>query len=58
MLCKFGEDVFGDKDVFQAWLHDKSIPLGNFTPISLLDTSFGIVMVKEELGRIQHGVFA
>lgn len=58
MLCKFGEDVFGDKDVFQAWLHDKTIPLGNVTPISLLDTSFGIVMVKEELGRIQHGVFA
>ena len=58
MLFKFGEDVFGDKNIFQSWLHDENIPLGNVTPLSLLDTSFGIVMVKEELGRIQHGIFA
>jgi len=58
MLFKFGEDVFGDKNIFQSWLHDENIPLGNVTPLTLLDTSFGIVMVKEELGRIQHGIFA
>ncbi|WP_194974387.1 type II RES/Xre toxin-antitoxin system antitoxin [Aquiflexum lacus] len=58
MLFKFGEEVFGDKRPFQSWLHDQSIPLGNVTPLSLLDTSFGIVLVKEELGRIQHGIFA
>ncbi len=58
MLFKFGEDVFGDKSTFKSWLHDQSIPLGNATPFSLLDTSFGIVLVKEELGRIQHGIFA
>jgi putative toxin-antitoxin system antitoxin component (TIGR02293 family) len=58
LLFKFGEEVFGDKSIFQAWLHDQSIPMGNVTPLSLLDTSFGIVMVKEELGRIQHGIFA
>lgn len=58
MLFKFGEDTFGDKEIFQTWLHDKCIPLGNVTPLSLLDTSFGIAIVKEELGRIQHGIFA
>lgn len=58
MLFKFGEQVFGDKNIFQSWLYDQNIPLGNVTPLSLLDTSFGIGMVKEELGRIQHGIFA
>ena len=58
MLFKLGEDVFGDKSIFKSWLYDQNIPLGNVTPLSLLDTSFGIVMVKEELGRIQHDIFA
>lgn len=57
MLFKFGEEVFGDMDLFKSWLFETSIPLGSQTPFSLLDTSFGMDLVKDELGRIQHGIF-
>ena len=57
-LYAYGRDVFGSIENFNSWLHTDSIPLGGQTPFSLLDTSFGISMVKHELGRIDHGVFA
>ena len=53
-----GLDVFGSVERFNSWLEHSSIPLGGQTPFSLLDTSFGIRMVKDEIGRIDHGIFA
>ncbi|MCH7398416.1 DUF2384 domain-containing protein [Belliella sp. DSM 107340] len=58
ILFKFGEEVFGDLELFRLWLHESCIPLGSQSPLSLLDTTFGIDLVKDELGRIQHGIFA
>ncbi len=58
MLYEYGVEVFGDKDNFNVWLNSKSIALGGRTPKELLDTKFGIGMVKDELGRIEHGVLA
>ncbi|WP_187269507.1 type II RES/Xre toxin-antitoxin system antitoxin [Flagellimonas hymeniacidonis] len=53
-----GMEVFNDKESFHIWLHTENIPLGKVTPLSLLDTNLGISMVKDELGRIEHGLFA
>ncbi|MCW3081523.1 antitoxin Xre/MbcA/ParS toxin-binding domain-containing protein [Segetibacter sp.] len=58
MLYTYGVEVFGDKDNFNVWLNSKSISLGGRTPKDLLDTKFGISMVRDELGRIEHGVLA
>lgn len=58
MLYQYGVEVFGDKNNFNTWLNSKSIPLGGRTPKDLLDTKFGMSMVKDELGRIEHGVLA
>ncbi len=58
MLYKYGVEVFGDKDNFNTWLNTKSISLGGRTPKDLLDTKFGMSMVKDELGRIEHGILA
>lgn len=58
MLYKYGVEVFGDKNNFNTWLSSKSIPLGGRKPKDLLDTKFGISMVKDELGRIEHGILA
>ncbi|MBO9684560.1 MAG: DUF2384 domain-containing protein [Flavisolibacter sp.] len=58
MLYDYGVEVFGDKDNFNVWLNSTSIALGGRTPKELLDTKFGIGMVKDELGRIEHGVLA
>lgn len=58
MLYEYGVDVFGDKENFNVWLNSKSIALGGRTPKELLDTKFGVGMVKDELGRIEHGILA
>ena len=58
MLYEFGVEVFGDKNNFNIWLDSKSIALGGRTPKELFDTKFGVGMVKDELGRIEHGVLA
>lgn len=53
-----GKDVFGSKAFFNEWMNSKIIALGNIKPIELLDSSFGIDMLMDELGRIEHGVLA
>lgn len=58
MLYKLGVEVFGNKEHFNTWLVTPSLALNNQTPKSLLDSSFGIQLVKTELHRIEHGVFA
>jgi putative toxin-antitoxin system antitoxin component (TIGR02293 family) len=58
MLYEYGVDVFGEKANFDLWLNSKSIALGGRIPKDLLDTKFGVGMVKDELGRIEHGVLA
>jgi putative toxin-antitoxin system antitoxin component (TIGR02293 family) len=58
LLYKKGIDVFGIADNFYTWMDTKSVALGGVKPKELLDTSFGITMVYNELGRIEHGIFA
>jgi len=36
----------------------KIIALGGVRPKDMLDTSFGINAIYDELGRIEHGIFA
>jgi len=58
LLYKKGVDVFGIEENFYTWMDTKSVALGGVKPKDLLDTSFGITMVYNELGRIEHGIFA
>lgn len=58
LLYKKGAEVFGDEEKFQTWMDSKIIALGNIKPKELLDTSFGINMLNDELVRIEHGIFA
>ncbi|MEK6775878.1 MAG: antitoxin Xre/MbcA/ParS toxin-binding domain-containing protein [bacterium] len=53
-----GTAVFGDKVKFIKWLESENKALGGKTPVSLLVSSFGVEMVLDELGRIEHGVFS
>ena len=58
LLYKKGIQVFGTKENFDTWL-DTVIPaLGHIRPKEILDSSFGIDMIKDELLRIEHGVLA
>ena len=58
LLFNKGIDVFGDKDNFYNWLNSKNIVLGGIFPISLLDTTFGILLLRDQLTRIEHGILA
>ncbi|KAA0993159.1 type II RES/Xre toxin-antitoxin system antitoxin [Dyadobacter aurulentus] len=46
------------KDYFQSWLTSPVPSLGNERPIHFLKTHAGIELIKTELGRIEHGIFA
>jgi putative toxin-antitoxin system antitoxin component (TIGR02293 family) len=58
LLYKRGTEVFGNEANFHTWMETKSIPLGGVKPKDLLDTTYGINLVADELGRIEHGIFA
>lgn len=58
MLLRYGNQVFGSKSKFSQWLETTNLALANQKPKNLLDTSFGITLVKDELTRIEHGVLA
>ena len=58
LLYKKGSEIFGSEDNFHTWMDTKSVPLGGVKPKELLDTTYGINLVADELGRIEHGIFA
>jgi putative toxin-antitoxin system antitoxin component (TIGR02293 family) len=49
--------VLGSREKARRWLQKQSRALGE-TPLRLLDTDIGTNAVLQELGRIDHGVFA
>ncbi len=53
-----GTAVFGGRERLLAWLNRPSTALGKRRPLELLGSRFGIEMVLDELGRIEHGVFS
>ena len=53
-----GIQFFGDRDIFFQWLKMPSFHLGNNTPFSYMDSSFGVDYLIDYLGRMEHGVFA
>jgi putative toxin-antitoxin system antitoxin component (TIGR02293 family) len=56
-LISYGQSVFGDNDRFNIWLRKPSIALGGKAPLELMDTVYGIEEIKNELGRIEYGVY-
>jgi putative toxin-antitoxin system antitoxin component (TIGR02293 family) len=58
LLFKLGVEVFDTKEQFNVWLETDNVALGKIKPKELLDNSFGIDMIKDELLRIEHGVLA
>ena len=58
LLRRKGIDVFGSEEKFYTWLESANPLLGGIMPRELLDNSFGIGIVKDELFRIEHGVLA
>lgn len=57
-ILRQGAAIFGSMGEFYIWLNTKIPALGNIEPKSLLDNTFGIQIVRDELTRIEHGVLA
>lgn len=53
-----GIEVFGDLAAVRQWMDEKILTLGHKKPKEFLDTSMGITMLLEEIGRIEHGVYS
>lgn len=57
-LYSRGEAVLGTLDNFKIWMDTPQIAFGNKRPKEYLDTSLGIEWITDELGRMEHGIFA
>jgi len=51
-------DIFNTDEAVQAWLHAPIIGLGGVEPVALLDTGFGIRLVRDELKRLEYGIYS
>ncbi len=57
-LLQKGVDVFGDIIAFSKWINTENMALGKVIPKQLLDSTFGITILENELTRIEHGILA
>lgn len=56
MLQEKAIEVFGSLNVFNQWMNSPVRALGNTMPKEYLDSSFGIQILHNLLGRIEHGI--
>ncbi len=52
-----GFRLFG-QDKFKLWIRTPNKILGHVPPLEIMDTSLGIEMIEDIIGRIQHGVYS
>jgi putative toxin-antitoxin system antitoxin component (TIGR02293 family) len=57
-LYSYGYEAFENKENFNQWMKTGNRSLGGITPLSLLDTLYGLEEVKHLIGRIEYGVFS
>ena len=53
-----GVSVLGGRDRLLAWLEHPNKALDNRTPMSLMNSRFGLELVLDEFGRMEHGVYS
>lgn len=58
LVLRKGIEVFGDEKKFANWMDSYIVALGGIKPKELLDSSFGIRLLDDELTRIEYGIFA
>lgn len=57
-LYNYGSAIMGDKHTFQGWVQSSLIALGGKKPIDFMNNDTGLSMVKDLLGRAEHGVYS
>lgn len=51
-------DIFGSYDSVVEWMLTPLVGLDGLMPIRLLDNTFNLRLVRQALGRLEHGIFA
>lgn len=54
-LYSLGVSYFGTEG-FRHWMQRPLFTLGNRKPVELIDVSAGVVLLKTEIMRLQHGI--
>jgi uncharacterized protein (DUF2384 family) len=54
-LYTTGISYFGEEG-FRRWMARPLFTIGNRKPLELIDVSEGIVLLKTEISRLQHGI--
>lgn len=57
-LYSYGYEVFGNRQKFNSWMKTENAALAGITPLSLVDTLYGIEEVRHLIGRIAYGVYS
>jgi putative toxin-antitoxin system antitoxin component (TIGR02293 family) len=57
-VYSYGYEVFGNKTNFNEWMKKPNQALGGASPLSYLDTLYGIEEIKHLIGRIEYGVYS
>ncbi len=57
-LYQFGHQVLGDKELFKLWLKTPILALSSKRPLDFLNNETGISLVRDLLGRLEHGVYS
>lgn len=52
-----GYRVFGE-DKFKLWIRTPNKVLNNNKPIDIMDTSVGIELIEDVIGRVEYGVYS
>lgn len=56
-IYSYGTEVFEERDKFIKWLDTPNPVLNNKSPVELLLTQLGMQQVKQELARIDYGIY-
>jgi uncharacterized protein (DUF2384 family) len=57
-LFAFALSYFGSTVATRSWFSSLNLGLGGVTPLSLLDTDYGIDRVKNTIYKLMHGMTA
>ena len=57
-LYSYGYEAFENREQFNQWMKTPNRSMGGISPLSILDTLYGLEEVKHLIGRIEYGIFS
>ncbi|CAM2787212.1 type II RES/Xre toxin-antitoxin system antitoxin [Vibrio mytili] len=58
MLLKLATELFDDEARAQQWMRENVYGLGGQRPLDMVSTTVDFEIVKDLIGRLEHGVFS